>query len=75
MFFGLPTVALTISNLSLDKPDERDGARRGDATQALRARFQLGQMLSRADLTDEEFQEAQKKLFRAVARLESAEGE
>ncbi len=42
-----------------------------DRERAEAAKRKAEDMLGRPDLTDEEFQEAQKKLFRAVARLES----
>ena len=46
-----------------------------DRTRAKAARGKAEEMLANANLTDEEFAKAQKKLFRAVARLEGAEGE
>ena len=46
-----------------------------DWTRAEAARGKAEEMLANANLTDEEFAKAQKKLFRAVARLEGAEGE
>ena len=46
-----------------------------DRTRAEAARGKAEEMLANANLTDEEFAKAQKKLFRAVARLEGAEGE
>ena len=46
-----------------------------DRTRAEAARGKAEEMLANANLTDEEFEKAQKKLFRAVARLEGAEGE
>ena len=46
-----------------------------DRTRAEVARGKAEEMLANANLTDEEFAKAQKKLFRAVARLEGAEGE
>lgn len=42
-----------------------------DRARAERARTKAEEMLGRGDLSEEEFREAQKKLFRAVARLES----
>ena len=46
-----------------------------DRTRANAARGKAEEMLANANLTDEEFAKTQKKLFRAVARLEGAEGE
>ena len=46
-----------------------------DRTRAKAARGKAEEMLANANLTDEEFAKTQKKLFRAVARLEGAEGE
>ena len=46
-----------------------------DRTRAEAARGKAEEMLANANLTNEEFAKAQKKLFRAVARLEGAEGE
>ncbi len=46
-----------------------------DRTRAEVARGKAEEMLANANLTDEEFAKTQKKLFRAVARLEGAEGE
>ena len=46
-----------------------------DRTRAKAARGKAEEMLANANLTDEDFAKAQKKLFRAVARLEGAEGE
>ncbi len=46
-----------------------------DRTRAEAARGKAEEMLANANLTDEEFAKTQKKLFRAVARLEGAEGE
>ncbi|MFQ5449219.1 MAG: F0F1 ATP synthase subunit epsilon [Nitrospinaceae bacterium] len=42
-----------------------------DRKRAAEAKAKAETLLSRPDLTDQEFQEAQKKLFRAVARLEN----
>lgn len=44
-----------------------------DSTRAERAKMKAEEILNRPDISDEEFREAQKKLFRAVARLESVE--
>ncbi|PIQ96845.1 MAG: ATP synthase F1 subunit epsilon [Nitrospinae bacterium CG11_big_fil_rev_8_21_14_0_20_56_8] len=44
-----------------------------DRGRAEAARQKAEELLNRADLTDEEFHTAQKKLFRAIARLEGTE--
>ena len=42
-----------------------------DKTRAEKARIKAEEALARADLSDEEFEKAQHKLFRATARLEN----
>jgi F-type H+-transporting ATPase subunit epsilon len=44
-----------------------------DRERAERARSQAEEKLSNPDLSEEEFSETQKKLFRAIARLENSE--
>ena len=44
-----------------------------DRERAERARSKAEEKLSNPDLSEEEFSEAQKKLFRAIARLENSE--
>jgi len=44
-----------------------------DAERALAARKSAEETLGRTDLNHEEFEKAQKKLFRAIARLEESE--
>ena len=44
-----------------------------DRERAERARSQAEERLSNPDLSEEEFSETQKKLFRAIARLENSE--
>ena len=44
-----------------------------DRERAERARLQAEEKLSNPDLSEEEFSETQKKLFRAIARLENSE--
>ena len=46
-----------------------------DAERALAARKRAEETLSRSDLNQEEFEEAQKELFRAIARLEETSEE
>ena len=46
-----------------------------DAERALAARKRAEETLSRTDLNQEEFEEAQKELFRAIARLEETSEE
>lgn len=46
-----------------------------DAERALAARKRAEETLSRSDLNQEEFEEAQKELFRAIARLEETNEE
>ena len=44
-----------------------------DRERAERAQAQAEKLLSQTDLSEEEFIETQKKLFRAIARLENSE--
>ena len=44
-----------------------------DKARAEQARVRAEEMLARVDISDDEFEKAQRKLFRAVARLENAE--
>ena len=44
-----------------------------DRERAERAQAKAKELLGKADLSEEEFTETQKKLFRAIARLENTE--
>ncbi len=80
---GSETIMLIVSGGYLEVTDNRvivlaETAEFMDEIDSKRAEVARGkaeEMLSRADLSDEEFKEAQKKLFRAVARIEGAEGD
>ena len=75
------TTALVISGGYLEVTDNRvtilaetgEFLHEIDRERAERARSQAEEKLSNPDLSEEEFSETQKKLFRAIARLENAE--
>ena len=75
------TTALVISGGYLEVTDNRvtilaetgEFLHEIDRERAERARSQAEEKLSNPDLSEEEFSETQKKLFRAIARLENSE--
>ena len=75
------STALVISGGYLEVPDNRvtilaetgEFLHEIDRERAERARSQAEEKLSNPDLSEEEFSETQKKLFRAIARLENSE--
>ena len=75
------TTALVISGGYLEVTDNRvtilaetgEFLHEIDRESAERARSQAEEKLSNPDLSEEEFSETQKKLFRAIARLENSE--
>ena len=75
------TVALVVSGGYLEVTDNRvtilaetgEFLHEIDRERAERAQAQAEELLGKTDLSEEEFIEAQKKLFRAIARLENSE--
>ena len=75
------TIALVVSGGYLEVTDNRVTilAETGeflyeiDRERAERAQAQAEELLGKTDISEEEFIEAQKKLFRAIARLENSE--
>ena len=75
------TIALVVSGGYLEVTDNRvtilaetgEFVHEIDRERAERAQAQAEELLGKTDLSEEEFIEAQKKLFRAIARLENSE--
>ena len=75
------TIALVVSGGYLEVTDNRvtilaetgEFLHEIDRERAERAQAQAEELLSKTDLSEEEFIKAQKKLFRAIARLENSE--
>ena len=75
------TIALVVSGRYLEVTDNRvtilaetgEFLHEIDRERAERAQAQAEELLGKTDLSEEEFIEAQKKLFRAIARLENSE--
>ncbi len=75
------TIALVVSGGYLEVTDNRviilaetgEFLHEIDRERAERARAKAEELLGKADLSEEEFTETQKKLFRAIARLENSE--
>ena len=75
------TIALVVSGGYLEVTDNRitilaetgEFLHEIDRERAERAQAQAEELLGKTDLSEEEFIEAQKKLFRAIARLENSE--
>ena len=75
------TIALVVSGGYLEMTDNRvtilaetgEFLHEIDRERAERAQAQAEELLGKTDLSEEEFIEAQKKLFRAIARLENSE--
>ena len=75
------TIALVVSGGYLEVTDNRvtilaetgEFVHEIDRERAERARAQAEELLGKTDLSEEEFIETQKKLFRAIARLENSE--
>ena len=75
------TIALVFSGGYLEVTDNRvtilaetgEFLHEIDRERAERAQAQAEELLGKTDLSEEEFIEAQKKLFRAIARLENSE--
>ena len=75
------TIALVVSGGYLEMTDNRvtilaetgEFLHEIDRERAERAQAQAEELLGKTDLSKEEFIEAQKKLFRAIARLENSE--
>jgi len=75
------TIALVVSGGYLEVTDNRvtilaetgEFLHEIDHERAERAQAQAEELLGKTDLSEEEFIEAQKKLFRAIARLENSE--
>lgn len=79
---GSETVFMVVSDGYLEVADNRvivlaetaEFLHEIDSKRAQAAKIKAEQTLRSPKISDDEFQEAQRKLFRAVARLESAEG-
>ena len=75
------TIALVVSGGYLEVTDNRvtilaetgEFVHEIDRERAERAQAQAEELLGKTDLSEEEFIETQKKLFRAIARLENSE--
>ena len=75
------TIALVVSGGYLEVTDNRviilaetgEFLHEIDRERAERAQAKAEELLGKADLSEEEFTETQKKLFRAIARLENTE--
>ena len=75
------TIALVVSGGYLEVTDNRvtilaetgEFVHEIDRERAERAQAQAEELLGKTDISEEEFIEAQKKLFRAIARLENSE--
>ena len=75
------TIALVVSGGYLEVTDNRvtilaetgEFVHEIDRERAERAQAKAEELLGKADLSEEEFTETQKKLFRAIARLENSE--
>ena len=75
------TIALVVSGGYLEVTDNRviilaetgEFLHEIDRERAERAQVKAEELLGKADLSEEEFTETQKKLFRAIARLENTE--
>ena len=75
------TIALVVSGGYLEVTDNRvtilaetgEFLQEIDRERAERAQAQAEELLGKTDLSEEEFIETQKKLFRAIARLENSE--
>ena len=75
------TIALVVSGGYLEVTDNRvtilaetgEFLHEIDRKRAERAQAQAEELLGKTDISEEEFIEAQKKLFRAIARLENSE--
>ena len=75
------TIALVVSGGYLEVTDNRvtilaetgEFLHEIDRERAERAQAQAEELLDKTDISEEEFIEAQKKLFRAIARLENSE--
>ena len=75
------TIALVVSGGYLEVTDNRitilaetgEFLHEIDRERAERAQAQAEELLGKTDISEEEFIEAQKKLFRAIARLENSE--
>ena len=75
------TIALVVSGGYLDVTDNRvtilaetgEFLHEIDRERAERAQAQAEELLGKTDISEEESTEAQKKLFRAIARLENSE--
>ena len=75
------TIALVVSGGYLEVTDNRvtvlaetgEFLHEIDRERAERAQAQAQELLSKPDISEEEFIETQKKLFRAIARLENSE--
>ena len=75
------TIALVVSGGYLEMTDNRvtilaetgEFVHEIDRERAERAQAQAEELLGKTDISEEEFIEAQKKLFRAIARLENSE--
>ena len=75
------TIALVVSGGYLEVTDNRvtilaetgEFVHKIDRERAERAQAQAEELLGKTDISEEEFIEAQKKLFRAIARLENSE--
>ena len=75
------TIALVVSGGYLEVTDNRviilaetgEFLHEIDRERAERAQTKAEELLGKADLSEEEFTETQKKLFRAIARLENSE--
>ena len=75
------TIALVVSGGYLEVTDNRvtilaetgEFVHKIDRERAERAQAQAEELLGKTDLSEEEFIETQKKLFRAIARLENSE--